>query len=117
MLLTVFLTGDKIFDISNIYFLGKVEAGEWQKIEIRLKLNDIGNANGEFMFFFNDQLTSHINGLSKMIPDEDYHITHSRFWVFNNWPGASTGGPVYFKNYFVSQFSSDPILSSYTQSY
>ena len=96
----------------NVNHLGKIEAGEWQKIEIRLKLNDLGNANGEFMFFLNGQLTSHINGLSEMIPDEDYHITHSRFWVFNNWPGAATGGPVYFKNYFVSQFYPEPIPSS-----
>ena len=32
--------------------LGTITAGKWNKIEMRLKLNDDGKANGEFLFFF-----------------------------------------------------------------
>ena len=59
---------------------------------MRLKLNDNGAANGEFLFFFDDQLTSHMTGMSDMVPDDTYAITHSRFWVFYSWPGATNGG-------------------------
>ena len=74
---------------------------------MRLKLNDLGASNGEFLFFFNDELKVQMTGMSNMIPDNDYHITHSRFTVFNNWPGAVNDGSVYFKNYYVTKFSSD----------
>ena len=38
--------------------LGTMTKGEWHKIEMRLKLNDLGESNGEFLFFFDDQLIS-----------------------------------------------------------
>ena len=66
------------------------------------------------MFFLDDQLTSHMTEMSNMIPDNDYHITHSRFWVFNNWPGAVNDGSVYFKNYYVTKFSSETTPNIYT---
>ena len=73
-------------------FLGTITAGEWHKIELRLKLNDLGASNGEFLFFLNDELKVQMTGMSNMIPDNSYHITHARFTVFNNWPGAVNVG-------------------------
>ena len=94
--------------------LGTVTTGVWHKIELRLKLNDLGASNGEFLFFFDDQLTSHLTGMSAMVPDDSYAITHSRFWVFNNWPGTVEDGSIYFKNYYVSMFSSDTTPNAFT---
>ena len=82
-----------ILNHSNNIILGTITAGNWHKIEMRLKLNDNGASNGEFMFFFDDQLTSHMTGMSNMVPDNTYAITHSRFWVYYSWPGSNTGGP------------------------
>ena len=74
------------------HILGTITAGNWHKIEMRLKLNDSGASNGEFLFFFDDQLTSHMTGLSNMVPDNTYAITHPRFWVYYSWPGSTTAG-------------------------
>ena len=73
---------------------------------MRLKLNDNGASNGEFLFFFDDQLTSHMTGMSNMVPDNTYAITHSRFWVFFSWPGANNGGPGKFpiENFRIFRF-------------
>ena len=68
---------------------------------MRLKLNDNGASNGEFMFFFDDQLTSHMTGMSNMVPDNTYAITHSRFWVYYSWPGSNTGGPGKFSEFLA----------------
>ena len=94
--------------------LGTMTTGVWHKIEFRVKLNDLGASNGEFLFFFDDQLTSHVTGMSLMIPDNSFAITHSRFWVHNNWPGTVNGGSVYFKNYYVSKFSSETTPNAFT---
>ena len=67
---------------------------------MRLKLNDEGASNGEFLFFFDDQLTSQMTGMSNMVPDSTYAITHPRFWVFYSWPGSTTGGPGNFRSNF-----------------
>ena len=94
-------------DINAGGSLGIMTTGEWHKIELRLKLNNFGESNGEFLFFFDNQLTSHVTGMSLMVPDDSYAITHARFWIFNNWPGTTNGGSIYFKNYYVSKFSSE----------
>ena len=94
--------------------LGTMTTGEWHKIELRLKLNDLGASNGEFLFFFNDQLTSHMTGMSLMVPDDSYAITHSRFWVFNNWPSTANDGSIYFKNYYITKFSSETTSNVFT---
>ena len=92
-----------------------MEPGKWNKIEMRLKINDEGQSNGEFIFFFNDVLTNHLSGMSDMIPDISYHLTHSRFWVYNNNPGADNDQDIYFKNYFVKKFSSDLWIKNATK--
>jgi len=74
---------------------------------MRLKLNDIGSSNGEFIFFFDDQLKVHLTDMSNMVPDETFEISHARFYVFNNWPGTQNDGSFYFKNYYLTGFSSD----------
>ena len=94
-------------DINASGSLGTMTTGKWHKIELRLKLNDFGESNGEFLFFFDDQLTSHFTGMSLMVPDDSFAITHARFWIFNNWPGTTNDGSIYFKNYYVSKFSSE----------
>ena len=94
--------------------LGTMTTGEWHKIELRLKLNDLSASNGEFLFFFDDQLTKHVTGMSNMVPDNSYSITHSRLWVHNNWPGTVNDGSVYFKNYYVTMFSSDTTPNAFT---
>ena len=81
--------------------------GTWHKIEMRVKLNDIGSSNGEFIFFFDDQLKVHLTDMSNMVPDGTFEITHARFYVFNNWPGTQNDGSFYFKNYYLTSFSSD----------
>merc|ERR1711914_30309 len=53
-------------------------------------------------------------GMSSMVPDESYAITHARFWVFNNWPGTTNDGSVYFKNYYVTKFSSETNSNIFT---
>ena len=72
---------------------------------MRLKLNDNGASNGEFLFFFDDQLTSHMTGMSNMVPDNTYAITHSRFTVINSWPGAENDGSGKFSKKISSFFS------------
>ena len=67
---------------------------------MRLKLNDNGASNGEFLFFFDDQLTSHMTGMSNMVPDNTYAITHSRFTVINSWPRAENDGSGKFSKNF-----------------
>ena len=74
---------------------------------MRVKLNDIGSSNGEFIFFFDDQLKVHLTDMSNMVPDETFEISHARFYVFNNWPGTQNDGSFYFKNYYLTGFSSD----------
>ena len=101
-------------DINAVGSLGTMTKGVWHKIELRVKLNDLGESNGEFLFFFDDQLTSHVTGMSSMVPDESYAITHARFWVFNNWPGTTNDGSVYFKNYYVTKFSSETNSNIFT---
>ena len=49
-----------------------------------------------------------------MVPNESYAITHARFWVFNNWPGTTNDGSVYFKNYYVTKFSSETNSNIFT---
>ena len=41
-------------DINAGGSLGTMTKGVWHKIELRLKLNDLGESNGEFLFFFDD---------------------------------------------------------------
>ena len=48
---------------------------------MRLKLNDIGSSNGEFIFFFDDQLKVHLTDMSNMVPDETFEISHARFSI------------------------------------
>ena len=82
-------------------------AGEWHRIEMRIKLNDAGQSNGEFMFFFDGELTNHLTGIADMVPGDEYRFTHARFWVLNKSPGAVNDQTIYFKNYLVTLFSSD----------
>ena len=51
------LSGRYCTSLSSI--LGFVTPVKWHKIEIRLKLNDMGESNGEFVFVFNDETTIH----------------------------------------------------------
>lgn len=89
-------------------------AGEWHTIEMRIKLNDFGQANGEFIFFFDGELTSHITGIENMVASDDYRFTHTRFRVMNKSPGATNDQSIYFKNYYVTLFSSETTPSIYT---
>ena len=88
-------------------------SGEWHTIEMRIKINDAGESNGEFMFFFDGELTSHLTGIADMAGD-DYEFTHARWWVINRSPGAANDQSIYFKNYYVTLFSSETTPSIYT---
>lgn len=89
-------------------------SGEWHTIEMRIKLNDAGESNGEFMFFFDGELTNHLTDIADMVADDDYEFTHARWWVLNRSPGATNDQSIYFKNYHVSLFSSDTTPDIYT---
>ena len=88
-------------------------SGEWHTIEMRIKLNDAGESNGEFMFFFDGELTNHLTDIANMAGD-DYVFTHARWWVMNKSPGATNDQSIYFKNYYVTLFSSDTTPNIYS---
>ena len=73
---------------------------------MRIKFNEIGESDGEFMFFFDGELTNHLTGMSNMA-EEHHRWTHAKFWVFNRNPGHVNAQSIYFKNYAVQKFSSD----------
>ena len=45
---------------------------------------------------------------------DDYEFTHSRFWVYNKTPGSSKDQSIYFKNYYVTLFSTDTSPNVFT---
>ena len=82
---------------------------KWFNIEMRIKLNDAGESNGEFLFFFDGALTSHVTGLTDMMPSGvDNLITQTRFWCYMANPVAEQDQTVFFKDYYATKFSSDP---------
>ena len=44
------------------------------KMEMRVKFNDEGESNGEFLFFFNDELVVHSTGLD-VVPNASYYLS------------------------------------------
>ena len=93
--------------------LGTLTAGNWHRIEMRIKLNEIGESDGEFMFFFDGELTNHLSGLSNMAT-ENHALTHGKFWVFNRNPGQPDARSIYFKNYAITKFSPDVAPNVFT---
>ena len=49
-----------------------------------------------------------------MVNSEDYVFTHARWWVINRSPGATNDQSIYFKNYYVTLFSSDTTPNIYS---
>ena len=76
-------------------------------------MNDFGESNGEFIFFFDGELTNHLTGIGNMA-QENSSWTHTKFWVFNRNPGAVNDQQIYFKNYAVQKYSSDLSPNVYT---
>ena len=76
-------------------------------------MNEIGESDGEFMFFFDGELTNHLSGLGNMA-SENHALTHAKFWVFNRNPGQADARSIYFKNYAVTKFSSDVAPNVFT---
>ena len=74
---------------------------------MRIKLNDPGESNGEFLFFFDGTLTSHVTGLSNMMPADNDRLTHSRFWCYMGAPASEQNQTVFFKSYYLTEFSSE----------
>ena len=80
---------------------------------MRIKLNELGESDGEFMFFFDGELTNHLTGLGNMA-SENHALTHAKFWVFNRNPGQPDARSIYFKNYAVTKFSPDVAPNVFT---
>ena len=99
--------------VNNNGILGTITPGTWHSLEMRIKFNEIGESDGEFMFFFDGELTNHLTGMTNMA-DEHHSWTHAKFWVFNRNPGATNDQSIYFKNYAVQKFSSEVNPNLYT---
>ena len=93
--------------------LGTITGGNWHSLEMRIKFNTPGESDGEFIFFFDGELTNHLTGIANMAFDDQYW-THSKFWVFNRNPGAVNDQQIYFKNYVIQKYSTDLSPNVYT---
>ena len=87
--------------------LGTLSVGEWTKIELRVKLNDENQANGEFIAIWNDVEVVRRNDLANMMPGTENNLEGLRLWTMINWPEATNESNIFYRQVVVKKFISD----------